>query len=278
VPPALASRPLRGAALIAAALVFCSEASAASRRIDVGGFRLNLRCEGEGSPVVVLDAGAGDTLETWDWVLPDVKKFTRVCAYDRAGLGKSDRGPGPRTSERIVGELRELLVRARVRPPYILVGHSFGGLNTRLYAAKNPNDVSGLVLVDATPEDFPEMQESLLTPNEREKQRTTRAVAPLAYNDELDAMEASAASVRAAPVKESLPVVVLTAAHGGDSPAFRAAWAGMQRRMAASFAAGKQVAAERSDHYIQFDQPELVVAAVRELVTRARSGSGTQAP
>lgn len=244
---------------------------AAERKHDVGGFRLNLRCEGKGSPAVVFDAGAGDTLATWDWVVPDLKKLTRVCAYDRAGLGKSDPGPRPRTSEQIAAELHELLARAHVPPPYVLVGHSFGGLNVRLYAARHPGEVSGLVLVDATPEDYPAIESSLRTPAEREKLRTVGSAAPPALRDELDAMADSAESVRAAPLPRPLPVVVLTAAHHGDSEAFRSTWAKLQRRMAETFASARQIEAVRSDHYIQFDQPELIVSAVKELVAAARA-------
>lgn len=267
---------LAATVLVAAALTPGLPARAAAHRIDVGGFRLNLRCEGAGSPTVVLDAGAGDTLATWEWVMPDVRKLTRVCAYDRAGLGKSETGPKPRTSERIVGELRELLVRARVRPPYVLVGHSFGGLNVRLFASRNPDGVAGLVLVDATPEDYPEMEATLHSPSEREKMRTSRAIAPPAFTDELLGMAASAASVRAAHVASRLPVVILTAAHRGSSPAFRSAWTALQRRMAAAFPNGRQIVAERSDHYIQFDEPELIVSAIREIVAAARERDGSR--
>jgi len=268
-----ARRALGCATVVCAILVPGLPAAAGARRIDIGGFRLNLRCEGEGSPVVVLDAGAGDTLGTWDWVAPAVRKLTRVCAYDRAGLGRSDRGPSPRNSERIVTELRQLLARARIPPPYVLVGHSFGGLNVRLYAARNPLDVAGLVLVDATPEDYPQMAESLYSENEREKLRTARAVAPLAYGDELDAIAESAALVRGATMPPDIPVTVLTAVHRGDPVAFRTAWSALQRKMAESFPKARQIIAEKSDHYIQFDEPELVVQAIREQVAAARTAA-----
>jgi pimeloyl-ACP methyl ester carboxylesterase len=281
VPSFRLAHPMR-AAVFAAVLTWlvapAVPAHAAAHKIDVGGFRLNLRCDGEGSPAVVLDAGAGDTLATWEWVTPGVRKLTRVCAYDRAGLGKSEPGPKPRTSARIVAELRELLLRARVPPPYVLVGHSFGGLNVRLFASKYPGQVAGLVLVDATPEDYPEIEDSLHSPGEREKLRTSRAMAPQAFTDELDAMAESAASIRGAPVAPELPVVVLTAAHRDDSPAFRTAWVTLQRRMAGMFPNGRQVMAERSDHYIQFDEPEIVVSAIRELVTAARAPAGSKGP
>jgi pimeloyl-ACP methyl ester carboxylesterase len=265
------------AAAAAAAVIACLVSPgrpAQARRFDVGGFRLNLRCDGEGSPAVILDAGAGDTLETWEWVTPGVRKLTRVCAYDRAGLGKSDPGPKPRTSTRIVAELHDLLVRARVPPPYVLVGHSFGGLNVRLFASKFPNEVSGLVLVDATPEDYPAIADSLQTLSEREKMRTSQAIAPPAFTDELEAMSASAASVRNAALAPDLPVVVLTASHRDDSADFRSTWMTLQRRMASLFPNGRQIIAEHSDHYIQFDEPELVVTAIRDMVAKARQPRG----
>ncbi|MES1241798.1 MAG: alpha/beta hydrolase [Acidobacteriota bacterium] len=123
------------------------------RMVDVGGFRLHLVCEGEGGPTVVLDAGSADLWTTWFRVQPELAGTTRVCSYDRAGIGYSDPGPPPRSRRRTVEELRTLLVRAGERPPYILVGHSFGGLNARLYAALHPGEVAGLVLVESSHED-----------------------------------------------------------------------------------------------------------------------------
>jgi len=128
--------------------------------VDVDGYRLHLNSRGEGSPSVVMDAGLGGSSLVWSWVQPEVAKVTRVCTYDRAGLGWSDPGPSPRTSRRIVEELRIALARAEVPGPYVLVGHSFGGFNVRLFAYLYPNEVAGLVLVDSSHEDqlsrFPE--------------------------------------------------------------------------------------------------------------------------
>ena len=263
-------RLIRGIALAALAIV--APSAAAARRVDVGGYRLYLRCAGTGSPVVILDAGAGDTLETWDWVFPDVRKFTRVCAYDRAGLGQSDAGPVPRTSAEIVEELQALLSRARVLGPYVLVGHSFGGLNVRLYAARHPDEVKGLVLVDATPEDYPDQGAALLSRGDAEKLRTARGLAPAAFLAELDGMAQSAAAVRAAK-PTAAPVIVLTSALGDGGPTVRALWTDLQARMAASFPNSRQVIAEDSGHYIQFDRPDLVVGAIREVVTSWRQST-----
>lgn len=121
--------------------------------VDVGGFRMHLVCEGEGSPAVILDAGAADLWTTWFRVQPEIARSTRVCSYDRAGIGYSDPGPLPRSRRRTVEELRTLLAQAGVPPPYILVGHSFGGLNARLHAALHPQEVAGLVLEESSHED-----------------------------------------------------------------------------------------------------------------------------
>jgi pimeloyl-ACP methyl ester carboxylesterase len=132
--------------------------------VDVGGFRLHLHCAGEGSPAVVLDAALGGSSLSWALVQPEVARFTRACSYDRAGFGWSDAGPMPRTAGRVAAELRTLLDRASVPPPYVLVGHSFGGLVMRIFAATHRADTAALLLVDpAHPEDWlkPEPKEQV---------------------------------------------------------------------------------------------------------------------
>lgn len=128
--------------------------SAPGERVDIGGFRLHLMRAGKGTPSVVLEAGLAGFALDWGLVLPAVASFTTVCAYDRAGYGWSDPGPLPRTSGRIVAELHTLLHRAGIEPPYVLVGHSFGGFNVRIFADHYPDEVAGMVLVDVSHEDF----------------------------------------------------------------------------------------------------------------------------
>jgi pimeloyl-ACP methyl ester carboxylesterase len=123
------------------------------RLIDLGGYRLHLHAEGKGSPAVVLLTGMGDGSWVWSLVQSRVARFARVCSYDRAGEGWSDLGPVPRTLRQESHELHLLLHKAGIRPPYVLVGASYGGLIARRFASDHPGEVGGIVLVDSTHED-----------------------------------------------------------------------------------------------------------------------------
>lgn len=123
------------------------------RFIQVGSVRMNLDCSGQGSPTVILESGSGGPSIDWLMVQPEVARFSRVCSYDRAGYGRSDSGPEPRSSLQIAHELKQLLQAAGEKRPYLLVGHSMGGYDIRVFTAQYPNDVVGIVLVDASHED-----------------------------------------------------------------------------------------------------------------------------
>ncbi len=130
------------------------------RLIAVDGHRLHLYCTGHGTPAVVFDSALGGSCLSWTWVQPQVAAFTQACSYDRAGFGWSDAGPLPRTADRLATELHALLTKAEIAAPYVLVGHSYGGLVTRLFAAKYRDQVAGLVLVDAAlPEEWLDLTE-----------------------------------------------------------------------------------------------------------------------
>lgn len=126
---------------------------APGQRIDVGGYSLHLYCVGEnteGRPTVILESGLGGTSSSWGWIQPSVAKTTRVCAYDRAGMGWSDSSPAPRDAQNIAAELHILLQNAQIPGPYVLAGWSYGGMYVRQYASQYPDEVAGMVLLDSS--------------------------------------------------------------------------------------------------------------------------------
>ena len=135
---------------------------ATGRLIDVSGHQLYLNCVGSGSPTVVLEPGAGATSSQMGWISPAVARGTRVCVYDRAGRGWSEPADTPQDGAQIAADLHTLLHRAGETGPYVLAGHSFGGLYVRIFAAHYPDEVAGLILVDST--ESKESAKSVITP------------------------------------------------------------------------------------------------------------------
>jgi pimeloyl-ACP methyl ester carboxylesterase len=185
--------PVMLVAVLALTSLYQAEASrrdvqafpAPGKLIDVGGYRLHIYCTGQrpnGSPTVVFEGGLGAASVMWSMVQQGTAVQMRACSYDRAGYGWSEVGPQPRTAHQIVNELHKLLEKAGEQAPYILVGHSFGGAIIRLYASTYPDQVAGLVLVDARHEDFfQRMPPTFLQVDETNLQRARalRLVTPL---------------------------------------------------------------------------------------------------
>ena len=145
--------------------------------VDVGGYSLHINCVGQGSPTVLLDAGLGEFSAQWVRVQREVSDTTRVCAYDRAGMGWSEMGPEPRDAKQITSELHTLLNKAGIEGPYVLVGHSLGGLSMLTYAARYPDEVAGVALVDSStePDQFSQRSEAR---ESHEAQKHNFAVVP----------------------------------------------------------------------------------------------------
>jgi pimeloyl-ACP methyl ester carboxylesterase len=254
-----------------------------ANRVDVGGYRLYLQCLGTGSPTVLLEAGLDSPAEGWGLVQPSVARVTRVCAYDRAGVGGSDAGPRPRSSLTIVTALHTLLRRAGSSGPYVLVGHSIGGFHVRVYAHRYPGEVVGMVLVDAAHPDQVSRELAALPPyRPGENPALTAARADLA-NVQPDPQEGfawvpSAAQVRASGSLGALPLVVVTRGHSPLPPSLpigvRArldgVWRTLQDALAGLSRQSEHVLAQRSGHFIQLDQPQLVIAAIHQVVDAAR--------
>lgn len=278
--------------------------------VDVGGRKMHIDCTGQGSPTVVLESGLGDTYVSWRKVQPEIAKFTRVCSYDRAGLGYSDSSSGPRTSKVIAEELHELLRAAHVQPPYVLVGHSMGGFDVRVYAGLYRNEVTGMVLVDASHPD----QENRVPPELKKMEAGWRREAELLEftmpfgtprlfgmcvddpveraaecnfhsaregREEMRAFPTSAAQTAASESLGDMPLAVLS--HDPDKPssefpadlakATNQAWEKMQEELAHLSTRGTQTIAKNSGHYIQIDRPELVIEAVHNVVSEARASA-----
>lgn len=248
--------------------------------VDVGGRRLYVKCSGAaraGMPVVVLDAGLGNTSATWSLVEPKVSEFARVCSYDRAGMGQSDRASQQRTSKDMVLDLHNLLTKAGVNSPYVLVGHSFGGMNVRLYASEYPKEVVGLVLVDSTHEDESDRMVAVLPPEILKQAKPEDMVVRSAEDFDFDK---SVAQLRAANWRRDIPLVVLTRGSASLNPndyavpalapKFEDIRLELQQELVRRSGKGRQIIAEKSGHFIQRDQPELVIEAIRQVLEEAR--------
>ena len=215
-----------------------------------------------GKPTVVMDAGYGDYSKAWDSVIGELSEITEVLVYDRAGLGKSEKSPNRRTSREMVKELKELLCSLNIKPPYILVGHSFGGVNVSVYAHEYPEEVAGLVLVDSTPVDYRERFLPTMTSDFQEAYRK-QFVREGNYEEFMESL----GQLKEYEETLSMPVIVLSAGKKDHySEASQELWNDMQRELALISSKGECVLAKNSAHYIQRDEPQVVIKAVEKLI------------
>lgn len=286
------------AALTVAALVTAagveSVAAASTHLVDVGdGRKIALQCRGRGSPTVVLVSGGGGAHDEWtnvadpaeptaalkpseSAVFPRVARFTRVCAYDRPGTmllndepALSTPVPQPTTAQADADDLRALLKAAGERGPYVLVGASWGGMITNLFARQNPTKVAGLVFVDGASDFF----KDTLTPEQWAAWMQLIATSTAAGGEAPD-YESSVAAIRAAPPLPDVPAAVLTADKAWDLPLGDAgptwpAWLAAQDQLTKLLHA-KHITKTNSSHGIAVENPRVVVKAIRDVVEAAR--------
>lgn len=262
--------------------------------VDIGTHQLHIYCIGAGSPTIVVDVGAGESYTSWQPVQEQLAEDTRVCAYDRAGYGQSEPGPMPRDGQRAAAELHLLLQNSGEDGPFLLVGHSLGGLNMQVFAASYPEHVVGVVLLDPSPlgwmvgDGFPELRD--LFAQETAAMRAAAGAARASSEPEekaqaafLDALASehqeifgqTAQQVGAIRTFGQLPLLVIGATEsdprfGDDSEAFRQFWNDESRKLAAKSDRGRFVLTEGSSHQIHLDAPQLVTDAVREMLLDAR--------
>jgi pimeloyl-ACP methyl ester carboxylesterase len=323
--------------LVAAGAIYQAVGTAADRRrypppgrmVDIGGRSLHLIDGGANAPPVIFEAGISATCLSWTGLRAQVQGFARACTYDRAWLGWSDPAPSPRTTSNIVDELHALIEAAQIPRPYILAGHSFGGMLVRAYAARYPGEIAGLVLVDPlSPRDWLHVSpanarmlrfgvrlsrrgawlarigvvraalavlvaggrrvpqwiakvssgrgESVISRLVGEVRKMPPETWPMvraqwclaksfqglaAY---LEALPASSAEAAALDAPGEIPITVLSAANSTPKQREeREAWASRSPR-------GRHIIARKSGHWIQLDEPELVLQAIREMVDLTR--------
>jgi pimeloyl-ACP methyl ester carboxylesterase len=261
--------------------------------VDIGAHSLHIRCRGSGRPTVVIDTGAGDLAAKWYSVQDRLAQLTHVCTYDRAGYGQSEPGPMPRHAQQAASELKLLLEEAGLKGPYVLVGHSLGGLNLQVFADQYPDLVAGLVLLDPPARDFiagrafPDLYQMLeqagaemvaaaehlgqsSDAGERAKADYAAAVA-----SEHQSLAESAVQVAAVASFGDIPLTVMASgkpnpAFGDEAQAFQAFWIEQSRALAEKSANGTFLLVEESGHHLQVDVPDVVVAAIREIVAKVQ--------
>jgi len=272
-------RPLAGSLIRAITVVMALSACSASSSPDpiaiagkfsIGGRSLYLECSGSGSPTIVMDAGIGNTHATWQGVAPAVSKLARTCTYDRANLGSSDSAPKPRSSAEVVADLHALLKAVAIAPPYLLVGHSFGGISARLFASDYPGEVAGIVLVDPTPTTFVDGECAIVTAALCAVLR--EGWDPSKNPEGLDIVK-SGEEIAQAGALPGVPFVVLAATNHQQAaitdPAIEkqieAFWQQEEAKLAASVPGGK-LEVIQSGHDMQTLHPDAVISALTSMI------------
>lgn len=280
--------------------------------VDAGGYRLHIHCLGTGTPTVVTENGLGGSSPDWSLVQPAVSHITRICTYDRAGAGWSEAGPGPRTSRQISAELHTLLANAGLPGPYVLVGHSAGGMHVQVYAGQYPADVAGLVLVDPTPAQAiirfsPEQRRAVLPdPGQIRLLKVMQFFGLLRFlplsgdpilaslppaiqaqirahrlqSGAMAAMAAEAASLEtsisqsagATPLPADRPLFIVWHGIPAAPVELEASARASMEELIQQSGNGKFVVAENSGHFITFERPDVVIEAIGQAVEAVRAG------
>jgi pimeloyl-ACP methyl ester carboxylesterase len=264
--------PVVAACAVAAAISVDAQ-SLTDRSIAIEGTSIHLRCGGTraAGPIVILEAGAGGGTDSWLTVHESIAGLVRVCAYDRPDTKGSGPYPKGMTAAQYPAFLLAMLREAGEAPPYVMVGHSFGGLIVSLAAATFPAEVSGLVLVDSSHEDQMKRMAAITGPPPPPPATPPPGAAPpppagVRFPDFADV-------VRAKRFRTDLPLAVLTAARPMPDPEWTKIaplWLEMQRELASRSTRSSHIVLDNAGHFIQRDAPEAVVDAIRKVLAQAR--------
>jgi pimeloyl-ACP methyl ester carboxylesterase len=246
----------------------------AKQLVQIGNRQLEYMLSGTGQPTIVLLNGSGGAVEGWHKLYPAIERLGTVLAYNRLGIGRSDRPATPQTGEAIIATLRDLLGALDLAPPYILVGHSLGGLYANLFARRFPTEVAGVVFLDAAAPGDEMLQHQHQTPVQRATKRVfglVDKIIPANPNSEVACVPETVRQIAAAGPFPAVPLVVVTAGKhppsllmSAEAVAMRAA---NQRTLCALSPHGKQMIAANSGHFPQFTEPSVVVDAIRTVAT-----------
>ena len=301
-----------------------TEFPAPGQLVDVGGFQMHIHCMGEGNPTIILESGAGSFSTDWELIQPEIAETNRVCVYDRAGYGWSERSPQPQSAAEITSALHTLLNNGGIEGPYIMVGHSLGGLYVRLYQKQYPDQLVGIVLVDSaheevrirSSEEFRQTEDAFFTqfnqqvktfqaingiglmalsPSQCPANEKLPADAQAAYcavlamdgrffttlQEEYELLNVHIEQVREENLGDlgNLPLIVLEAG--------QLQWTGneikvsvldehkqlahtLQQELAALSSQGKLITVEESGHFIQIEQPSILIDAIYQVIEATR--------
>lgn len=253
-------------------------AASAQDGVNVGPYHVDAASAGGGPYTVIFEAGFASDLSVWRKVAPEIAKSAKVFVYSRAGAGKSDLRPEPRTPQRSSAELDQVIEAAHLSPPYILVGHSYGGYLIRLFAQRHPEQVAGMVFVDPSMERFDTELKKLDAARfaQDRKHLDSLTPAPLKAESKLVDEAFAAASLLPAPRLPDVPAVVLTSTMVREQPEFFmhtvpavAVWRSLHEQLFQQFSTGSHVVTAGSGHNIHLEEPALVVGAIEQVMASA---------
>jgi pimeloyl-ACP methyl ester carboxylesterase len=261
--------------LIAATLAHANEPA---DMISVAGHQVNMVKMGAGQYTVIFESGFGTDLTAWRNVAPAIAKSAQVVAYSRAGLGKSQPRPGERTLRANTDDLEKMIAAAQLRPPFILVGHSYGGFLIRDFAAKNPAQVAGMVFVDASDERIETELRKIDPVRTAQDAKLSEGYTPPKYKAELKYVQSilSSGKLPGAGKLPDVPVAVLTSSKKHEKPEFflhspegMKTWRSLHERFFRQFSTGIHTVTANAGHNIHMEQPQLVIAAIEQVIAMA---------